>query len=548
MPSPELINGSYYLRLHVPKDVAGEAKGTSLAVPVGDGFRTVKVGSVVKVSLQTRSAAEAKLRFTQALASVEAHWDALRRGPQRLSHKQCVSLAGEVYRDFIRVADEDPISPEFWARVRVMDAHATISRHEGLQGLMINPPPPNADLGIEQRFGIVADAILRRHQLNVDRDSRWRLILQLVASLDKATEVNLFKAMGDYNESGETTRYPEFVPPAAIKDGCADSSNSEPTNGGLTISQLFKLWELDHLASGKSPRTVKDFWQKTSSLIEYLGHDEAERVSPENISDWCDDLKLTKGINPRTVSQKYLAVAKLIFALGVEKRKLTENPAKDSKVRFSKPRKTRSSGFTDDEALIVLKATMADSVGSGRSTVENQRAIRWLPWICAFTGARVTEIAQIRKVDLFEEGGVVCLRITPDAGSVKTGSYRVVPVHPQLLDMGLPAMIRSLPTGPVFYHLRPHRGVAADPIERAQNAGAKVGAWVKEVLKLESGTLQPNHAWRHRFKTVVREVGMDREIRDAIQGHEDGRAASDYGEVTIKAMSRAIAAMPRYQV
>jgi integrase len=105
-----------------------------------------------------------------------------------------------------------------------------------------------------------------------------------------------------------------------------------------------------------------------------------------------------------------------------------------------------------------------------------------------------------------------------------------------------------LPQGPIFYHLKPFRGAEADPVERAQNAGAKVGEWVRKVVGIKDPLVQPNHAWRHRFKTVAREIGIDQEIRDAIQGHEDGRAASDYGEVTIRAMWNAIKQLPRYEV
>lgn len=92
MPNPELINGNYYLRLHVPKDVAEKARGTTVAIPVGDAIKYQKVGSVVKVSLLTKVAAEAKHRFTKALAAVEAHWESLRSGPVKLTHKQCVGL------------------------------------------------------------------------------------------------------------------------------------------------------------------------------------------------------------------------------------------------------------------------------------------------------------------------------------------------------------------------------------------------------------------------------------------------------------------------
>lgn len=155
---------------------------------------------------------------------------------------------------------------------------------------------------------------------------------------------------------------------------------------------------------------------------------------------------------------------------------------------------------------------------------------------------------QMRTDDLVVEQGVTCLRITPEAGSVKTGKYRIVPVHPQLIEMGLPAMIRALPAGPVFYSAAPIRGKPADPVERAQSAGAKVGQWVRDVVGITDSAVQPNHAWRHRFKTIAREADIDLEVRDAIQGHEDGRAASDYGEVTVKAMWAAIQKLPRVPV
>lgn len=255
-----------------------------------------------------------------------------------------------------------------------------------------------------------------------------------------------------------------------------------------------------------------------------------------------------KGLPSRTVSQGYLAAVKVVFGLAVEKRKLRTNPAKEVTVRFTKKVVTRDKGFTDDEADAILLATLAnpDTLG-GRRTEENKRAIRWAPWICAFTGARITEATQLRTEDMIEEGGVLCLRITPDAGSVKARKYRVVPIHPQLLEMGLPEMVRSLPAGPIFYSTA-FRRKAADPLTRARSAGTKVGQWVREVVKITDPRLQPNHGWRHRFKTVARDCKIDVEVRDAIQGHEDGRAASGYGDVSIKAKWDAIQRLPRYPV
>ena len=67
MLSPDLIGSTYYLRVRVPSDVTDRAKGTAIAVPVGDVIVPTKVGGVVTVSVRTEDAAEAKRRFTQAI-------------------------------------------------------------------------------------------------------------------------------------------------------------------------------------------------------------------------------------------------------------------------------------------------------------------------------------------------------------------------------------------------------------------------------------------------------------------------------------------------
>lgn len=130
---------------------------------------------------------------------------------------------------------------------------------------------------------------------------------------------------------------------------------------------------------------------------------------------------------------------------------------------------------------------------------------------------------------------------------MKTGNYRIVPVHPQLQEMGLCEMINSIPAGPIFYSMETKRR-AADPLARARNAGTKVLNWIRDEVKITDPRIQPNHAWRHRFKTIARDIDMHPEYRDAIQGHEDGRAASDYGETTIKALWREIQKMPRWEI
>ena len=476
----------------------------------------------VSLSLGTKDPTEAKARNIDAVRKQALIWDRLRKRPEPLPHQQIVALSGVLYRDHMAALELEPGEPGVWVETLKLLDRAAAS--------------PEA---MERWYGSTVDTLLLERGIVTDDASRQRLIQETERAIRQLAEQQLKRAEGDYSPDPRANRFPPLA--SSTIPAAAPSEK-------LSITALFKLWERDHLANGKSARTVGDFRQKIDSLIAFLGHDEARKVTPENIADWCDHLRHEKGLAARTVSQKYLTVVKVVFGVAVEKRKLKENPAKENRVRFTKPQRVRQKGFTDEEAKAILKAALVDPADLGRRTTENKRAIRWGPWICAFSGARITEVMQMRTDDLVEDHGILCLRITPEAGSVKTGAYRLVPIHPQLLDMGLARMIRSLPPGPVFYSSAPVRGKPADPVERAQSAGAKVGQWVREVVGITDPNVQPNHAWRHRFKTIAREVGIAPEYSDAITGHEDGRAASDYGETTVKALWREVQKLPNYEV
>jgi hypothetical protein len=51
---------------------------------------------------------------------------------------------------------------------------------------------------------------------------------------------------------------------------------------------------------------------------------------------------------------------------------------------------------------------------------ENVAARRWVPWLCAYTGARVNEITQMRSRDVMIVDGLDCVRITPEAAPSRT--------------------------------------------------------------------------------------------------------------------------------
>ncbi len=500
MPSPikDKNSGIFYLRVRVPADLTrltGKAE--------------------VSKSLRTREPAEAKERFAAEYAKIQKLWASLRAKPEPLPLKKIVALSGRVYFRTMEMLENEPGEPAIWNRVLHLSKQAEATED-----------------GMEKWYGEGVDEILAEEGIAVDKPTRARLLSEVHRSWTQAASQQLKRAEGDFTPDPLALRFPDWEPVNAPK----------VTSEGPTLSSLFERWKKDHLSNGKAPATVDDFAQKKDALVEYLGHEDVSRIKPKDIADWCDYLRDEKGLKPKTISRKYLAAIRAILRLARSKFLIESDPSKDVSVKVPKSVSERSKGFTDDEAKRILRhANQALNDGT-RATRKNKLACRWIPWICAYTGARAGEVAQLRKQDLRNDGDIHWLLITPDAGSVKARRYRTVPLHPHLVEIGLVDFINSASEGHLF-----HDGgkTPKDAFRLSQNARDKVGDWVRHKVDITDPRIQPSHAWRHRFKTQARNADVDVVYQDAICGHAGRTAGEDYGDYPIETLWREICKLPR---
>jgi hypothetical protein len=75
--------------------------------------------------------------------------------------------------------------------------------------------------------------------------------------------------------------------------------------------------------------------------------------------------------------------------------------------------------------------------------------------------------------------------------------------------------------------------------------GERLAEWI-HALGIDGP--QPNHAWRHLFKSMARHVGMDREVEGFITGHSTGKTSADYGPRWTKTLAQEIAKYPRFRI
>jgi len=380
------------------------------------------------------------------------------------------------------------------------------------------------------------DAFLDRHGLSAERGTSEREVLakQLMRAEIEALRRTLERDEGDF--AGQPAD--PIVRPA-------------PPLRQVEQVKLSQLWS-DYLAARMQAGFIRDGGKRQDPVIRnlrtFLGHDDAQRVTRKDIISWRDHLLGAGGLGAKTINDVYLSTIRSLFAWAHENERLPENVA--ATVRQPKPRKVRARerGYTDAEALAVLWASRShqprpNQFGFVRETAHMTAAKRWAPLLCAFSGARISEITQLRKEDIRQEGRHHVMRITPDAGTVKTGAWRDVPLHRQIIAEGFLDFVATAADGPLFHG-------AAEPANYATAAATvsdELAKWLRRASIAPEG-VQPNHAWRHRFKTKGRELGLSDRVIDAIQGHAGRTAGDSYGDVTITAKVKAIDALPDYDL
>lgn len=313
----------------------------------------------------------------------------------------------------------------------------------------------------------------------------------------------------------------------------------------VPISDMLEGYLKEHQPS---PATEKVWRRHIEHFMSFVGYDDAARVKLVDVVAWKTKLLEKpsgggKGLSVRTVRDSYLPALRSVFKWAAGNGKIAHNPVAGVTVGGRRKPAIRDKGLTDDEALLILSHTLTPA--PDRLSPERKLARRWVPWLCAYTGARVNEMTQLRAEDVNKQDNIWTIHITPEAGGVKDGNARSVALHPHILDQGFLKAV-SGKQGPLFYDPSLHRGGGRSH-PQYKKVGEYLARWVREI-GVSDPNVWPNHGWRHRFKTQARIVGMDPETRDAIQGHVPRTEGESYGSTPAEVTWREIKKLPRYKI
>jgi integrase len=370
---------------------------------------------------------------------------------------------------------------------------------------------------------------LSARKLILDEPSRNMFLDALCDDFFAAITLLIRRANNDYTPDTYPLKFPSF-------SGIADA--------GLSSWSLFERWvEMKKPA----PATV-DRWRGVFlRLAEDFGDRSLGALTTEKAQDWADKL-ITSERTARTVRDVWIIAARTVFGWAKDRKLISGNPFREVKVSVPRSQgKRETKAFRKDEFTTILQAaaSVSDTTRAGAA------ARRWVPWLCAYTGARVGEITQLRAEDVFQQDGVSAIRITPDAGTVKTRNTRVVPLHEHLLAQGFLPFARTKDNGPLFYGEGKGQMLTDHPTNprkpRYVKAREHLANWVRS-LGVNDSELQPNHAWRHTFKQIADRAGITERMSEYITGHAQRHVGATYGAPTVADMAEALKRFPRYRL
>jgi hypothetical protein len=371
-------SGVYWLRKGVPEDL-----------------RKLVGKREEKRSLQTRDPVQAKRRHAEALAEIEGRWANLRAGPKALTEREAHQLAVAVHDRWLQQHLENPSQQTAW---NVDLADRLFAPPRKLKSYDILDPDFEASVDPESRqiarmekwcFEI-ADERLAAHGLLVDETSRRVLAGAIAAALQRASLTLASLAKGG-------------TPTANIFSGVGPAAQSPAVlRPPVAFKQLVDGWAAERRPVAKT----KYEWSRVVRQLEaFLGHGDAQRLTGENLIDWKRSM-VEADLRPKTIQDAKLAPLRAILKWGVQNKLIPLNQADGISLDVRSKQGEKKRSFTDEEAKLILRAALA----------EKDPVRKWVPWIGAYSGARISEICQLRSEDVIQINDIWCMKLDPAAG------------------------------------------------------------------------------------------------------------------------------------
>lgn len=353
---------------------------------------------------------------------------------------------------------------------------------------------------MQQQMAAAVDQHLKRQGIVATSASTADAAQKLMGKLPAVLEDGARTQDGDFRTSDALAGLPATpIKPAA--------------DGRLRLDQLIELW-----AKAVSPAAGNLSHTRTyaKEFATYAGTDVVAEITSRMAKRWKLELQ-GSGLALNSCKARIRAMSAL-FGQAVQHEYIDANPFQRIGSWPKTETRSRRRPFTQQEAVAVLKEAK-----------QRDGWVWWLFLLGATTGARITEIAQLRTIDLQLDrpDGIPAFAIThqPDhqwpTRTKNSGSVRVLPIPEPVLRAGFIEWAKAQPAGYLFR------------VRGGGSAVARASAVAGDVIR-SAGISDPTvvfHSLRHLFEDLMRDAkpGINYAVAQAITGRITSGSERFYG-------------------
>lgn len=408
-----------------------------------------------------------------------------------------------------------------------------------------------------------ADRVLEHEGLLIERgkpayrDLCQRLARAQIQALERAAE----------RDAGNWTGVPTD-PIVAPPDLTMGNRFAPP---GESIMELYDRFKAEKFGSARP-----DTWDQNRKIVklfaEFIGEaSHVTAITRKAVRNWkhelarwpvkAADTKAFEGMSFRKVIEANAKIGKppikektrnkYLAALGSFATWLLQNEYIDADVMTGMyleidKRKREVYPYSADQLKTIFTSPLFSTcMGDDQESKPGNVAIRdwryWMPWIALYSGARLGEIAQMLTADLRQLHGVWIFHVTEEGSEEKStktgGSMRVVPVHSELIKLGLldyHAAIVKRGEVRLFPEIeRDARGYfSGGPSAFFNDYFRKIGVKVDKKRNF--------HSFRHGIADAFRAAGYLDEQFNVLLGHTKATTTGKYGILSQGVLSQRV--------
>ena len=279
-----------------------------------------------------------------------------------------------------------------------------------------------------------------------------------------------------------------------------------------TLMDIYARWR----KSGQRSQDTQDACLRAVKLCEQcLGQlpiQKLTRAHGDTFRAWL----LEQGGSDKTAHDRFTWVKSLLVYAFRTLEVLTKQPWEGLDIHVTKTQTRRA--WRDEELQQLFSQPLFTRYALPTVQKAGADAAYWVPLLGLYTGARISELAQLRIQDIYADGAQTLLTIT-DSGEGQqlkaSASKRTIPLHPELIRLGLLEYIQSIKAAG-------HESLWPMLHLKEGKPGKYLSNWFGEFRKSIGLTDRyPDfHSFRHLVRTKMSKAKVPDKVQDAITGHE----------------------------